>query len=188
LNLEGLTRRAVVTHPPSLPPSFPQVIHVLLYERRTIMADSLIGEVEVPLSALTEEEFIDTWLPISTRDHHHPAPSSTTPSFSPSHAAVFQNHHLYGGSQAWTAGAKGPPVVPMPQEGGKEGGTQTVWMVRVQVLLSFLLMCAKQAERGESEGEEMGEEEDEEEDEEGEDEETEPNEHQVRATSMMDDL
>jgi hypothetical protein len=70
-------------------------------------------------------------------------------------------------------------------------------MVRVQVLLSFLLMCAKQpgggreggrgrkeGEEGEGEEEEEGEGEDQEEEEEEEEEE----EHEVRATSMMDDL
>ena len=63
-----------------------------------------------------------------------------------------------------------------------------MWMVRVQVLLSFLLMSARQPE-GESEGGKGTEEDQEEEDGEGkEEDEGEEGEHEVRATSMMDDL
>lgn len=48
-----------------------QVLHVWIYEKRTIMADSLVGDVEVPLNPLTEEDFMDHWLPLRTPSHHH---------------------------------------------------------------------------------------------------------------------
>lgn len=61
-------------------------------------------------------------------------------------------------------------------------------MVRVQVLLSFLLMSAKHSEE-EMEGGRRTEEDQEEKDGEGEEEEEgKEGEHEVRATSMMDDL
>jgi hypothetical protein len=39
-------------------------MHVFVYEKRTIMADALLGDVEVALAQLTEEEFLDQWLPL----------------------------------------------------------------------------------------------------------------------------
>lgn len=48
-----------------------QVLHVWIYEKRTIMADSLVGDVEVPLNPLTEEDFMDHWLPLRTPSHHY---------------------------------------------------------------------------------------------------------------------
>ncbi|KAM3570689.1 hypothetical protein VYU27_007254 [Nannochloropsis oceanica] len=161
----------------------PRIIHILLYEKRTIMADSLLGEVEVPLSSLTEEEFIDAWLPVRTRDHHHHHHYHVPPS----------SHFQPAAGGGWTAGARSvtpPPTLMQVQQGqgGREGGGQTVWMVRVQVLLSFLLMSAKHSEE-EMEGGRRTEEDQEEKDGEGEEEEEgKEGEHEVRATSMMDDL
>ena len=59
-------------------------------------------------------------------------------------------------------------------------------MVRVQVLLSFLLMCAKQPREEGDAG--MEEEEEEEEGQDEEEEEEEEVEEQIRVTSMMDGL
>ncbi len=145
------------------------MLHIFVYEKRTIMADTLLGDVEVPLAQLTEEDFLDLWLPLRSGGTHH----------KPGDAAS----------------GDGPPTAG--------------WKVRVQVLLSFLLMCAKErftqaaavragrGGRGESvsaldvsgsvaggvggPAKDLGYDDDEEEEEGGEEE-------AIRATAMMDDL
>jgi hypothetical protein len=42
-----------------------QTIHLFLYEKgKLIMGDSLLGDVEIPLTHLTEEDFLDQWMPL----------------------------------------------------------------------------------------------------------------------------
>ena len=74
------------------------------------MADSLLGEVEVPLAPLTEEDFLDTWLPLRSSGGRGDGKSE--------------------------GGAGGEHAVPTAG-----------WKVRVQVLLSFLLMCSKETQQ-----------------------------------------
>jgi len=41
------------------------VLHICVYERRSIFADSRIGEIELPLEKLSDEEPISEWLPLN---------------------------------------------------------------------------------------------------------------------------
>lgn len=49
----------------------PRVIHMYVYEKRSFIADTLLGDVEVPLTQLTDEDFLDQWLPLRSTHKTH---------------------------------------------------------------------------------------------------------------------